>query len=139
MTLGREPIRNGDVYCAPWCGFKCKWDAYEQAVIDASKLAKSLGEGWEPQVWENLGWHYKATTKDGRVNLHPKKDYRYNARVVGYTAFLSPTPSIGGKWVESGDTPQAALEAVRAKAQEELDGINLAMESLRRSLDKAMS
>jgi hypothetical protein len=130
MTLSNKAIRTGTIYCAPSCGFKCKWAAYEQAVIDASELAKSLGDDWEPRVWENLGWHYSVETRDRRVNLHPGGVDVKTGKVGRYTAFLSPEPSSGGRWAESGDTPQEALEAVRAKAQEELDGVKLAMEAI---------
>jgi hypothetical protein len=56
----RTPVRRGDVYCSPGCGMGCKWEKYQEAKHLAAALAKRLGKGWEPKVWENLGWHYEA-------------------------------------------------------------------------------
>lgn len=130
MTLSREPIRSGPIYCSPSCGLKCTWAAYEKAVADSSDLAKDLGEGWEPRVWENLGWHYAVKTLDGRVNLHPGGVAPQTGRVVSYSAFVSPRPSIGGKWSATASTPAEALAMVRQIVQDELDGVSLAMEAL---------
>ena len=52
------PVRNGDMFCSPACGCKCKLADYERAVKAAGNLAALLGGGWYPNVWENGGWHY---------------------------------------------------------------------------------
>ena len=57
---GRTPIRNGDIYCSPRCGGQCTYEQYQAAVAGADELVRILGEGWEPCVWDNLGWHYEA-------------------------------------------------------------------------------
>ena len=41
---------------------------------DAERRARALvamlkGDGWKPQVWENMGWHYKAVS--GPVKVYP--------------------------------------------------------------------
>lgn len=114
--------RRGDVYCAPACGFGCKWTAYETAVENASALAAQLGEGWEPRVWENVGWHYSAQTTDRRIKVHPG-GHDADGTVVSYTAFVSAEPSSGGRWVARGSTPRGAVEAAALDVYAELDGL----------------
>lgn len=55
------PIRDGDVFCAPACGHKCKHADFELATASAAALVAELGEGWLPRVWENGGWNFSAT------------------------------------------------------------------------------
>lgn len=40
--LSWDAVRNGAIYCAPACGGKCTWKAYEEACVEATKLASSL-------------------------------------------------------------------------------------------------
>ncbi len=61
------PVLKGDVFCSPACGGNCKKAEYDQAVKAANELAAILGAGWEPDVWENLGWHYRAIKQDSEV------------------------------------------------------------------------
>lgn len=65
FKLSWKPKRNGDVYCSPACGGKCTWAAYQKAKRGAAALAKTMGPGWKPKVWENLGWHFKVVRGDG--------------------------------------------------------------------------
>jgi hypothetical protein len=62
-----NPILDGDNYCSPACGCGCKLADYKAAVEAADLLVKTLGEGWMPIVWENLGWHYEAMKGDVTV------------------------------------------------------------------------
>lgn len=55
-----SPVRAGATYCSPACGNGCTWADYGKAVLAAASLATELGDGWEPEVWENLGWHYRV-------------------------------------------------------------------------------
>lgn len=64
------PVRDGDVYCAPRCGLRCKWIWYENACASANDLCKALGEGWKPRVWENLGWYYTVSRGKFTVSEH---------------------------------------------------------------------
>lgn len=57
---GWTPVAAGDIYCSPACGMGCTRKEYDEAVASAAALAQALGNGWEPRVWENLAWHYKA-------------------------------------------------------------------------------
>lgn len=121
MTLSWQAIRNGDRYCAPACGFGCTWQAYEAAVVAAGELVETLGKGWEPRVWENIGWHYAARTPDGRVKVHPAGLRQNGSR--SYTAFVSTDDSGGGQWLGRGETPRGALVDVLTKVREDLERI----------------
>lgn len=77
-----------------------------EAEAKAAALVNELGDGWEPKVWENLGWHYAAT--NGTIKIHSARD--------GYTAFIGADRSAGGKWAHHGDTPMEALENTIEKA-----------------------
>ena len=118
--LSWDPVRNGEIYCSPACGGGCSIDSYLQAVEDAKRLCKELGEGqWVSRVWENLNWHYSAMSMNGQVEVH---ETRYTGG-VHYTAYA------GGK-ADNGDTPREAIENIRARltrmrdeAQNDLDGV----------------
>lgn len=56
--LSWEPRSRGSIYCSSACGGDCTRGAYEFATKSAKALAKRLGKGWKPHVWENLGWHW---------------------------------------------------------------------------------
>lgn len=68
------PIHRGSTYCSPACGGETKWGctfaAWENAHLQAKALAKLMGPGWLPRVWENLGWHY-AVLLGSRVSVSP--------------------------------------------------------------------
>jgi hypothetical protein len=134
MTLSNEPVRNGDIYCAPSCGRGCTWAEYQRAEAEARGLAAGLGPSWEPRVWENLGWHFDVHIPASiRIAIHPggiRKE-----RVMGdgtrqvmersWTAFLHHT------WTGRGDTPQKALEAALVECHEEYTKLTSAMDTLR--------
>lgn len=92
------PVRDGGIYCSPRCGGKCKWSAYVEAHRAASALCEELGPGWEPRVWENLGWHWESFLKgpEGtRVEVHsPSSDgvYWINALLPQQTYVKSDNP-----------------------------------------------
>lgn len=84
-----KPIHRGDVYCAPFCGFKCKRAAYDRAVREADKLCKVLGDGWEPRVWENMGWHFSAQKSNASVHANCHGDARTgHYTITDYTIFF---------------------------------------------------
>lgn len=121
-----KPRLRGDVYCAPACGGGCTKKEHEQAQKRGRKLAKRLstkkvGLGkWTVQVWENLGWHFKAVSPCGRVKV---TENRYQGKVTGYAAYLNEAGRTGGRWVGDGDTPAEALENVIATALRSRDKI----------------
>lgn len=103
-----QPILRGDTYCAPRCGLGCKRAAYDRAVEEANALANRLGQGWEPVVWDNLGWHYGATKGVARVRPRFGRwpDFRTGKwSVTGYTVYLNSAK----QFVAHGDTPEDAL------------------------------
>lgn len=105
-----KAVRRGDIYCAPACGHKCTWQEYQTAKLKARALADRLGSGFKPFVHENLGWHYRAVSKDGRIEVF-ENDRR------AYSACIAP-----GSFWHNASTPKAAVAkvvaAVRAKAAE---------------------
>lgn len=64
-----KPVRNGDVYCSPACGYGCTWAAFTEATRASAKLAKQLGPAWEPRVWDNLGWWWEVRVAGLNVSL----------------------------------------------------------------------
>lgn len=58
----------GGIYCSPRCGGGCTREAFDAAAAAAEALAKRLGRGWKPHVWENLGWHYEAVKGESTVS-----------------------------------------------------------------------
>lgn len=121
--LSWEPISEGPMYCAPACGFGCTRVGYDRAEACAGLLARTLGPGWTPRVWENFGWHYQVVSPCKRLKIHPSTG-------KGFTAFLGPSGGIGGRWAEHADTPQEAINATVAKAVEEYNEIAIIIKGL---------
>ena len=120
LALSSVAVRKGSIYCAPFCGMGCTFAAFSKATKSGAKLAKVLGsDDWEPRVWENMGWHWSAVSKNGWWEIHNFNDV--SGKVTGYTAFLgldNDGVHFGGTWVESGDTPQEAIKNTLAKTKE---------------------
>lgn len=77
-----QAVHNGDKYCAPACGGGCTYADYVKAVADAQTAALAMGEGWEPVVWENLGWHSKIVHPHCEIYLH-RSTYWIDMRLPG--------------------------------------------------------
>lgn len=58
--LSWSPVKRGTVFCSPACGGDCTHAQYTEAHHRAAQLVSTLGSGWYPRVWENLGWHWEA-------------------------------------------------------------------------------
>lgn len=79
----------GGIYCSPRCGGHkgfCKKADFDKATKAAGALAKSLGGGWEPIVWENLGWHWML--QNGVMEVHPHGD-EFSAWLQGEKQFIA--------------------------------------------------
>ena len=131
-TLRWEPEHGADGwYCSPGCGRGCTTTEYLLAQKHGAELCASLGlENWQPRIWENLGWHYSAESKDGWWNVSESRSpANVNGVVTGYIAFLHSTAhgGPGGRWAEHGDTPQEALLNTMAVAREEGDEVAACM------------
>lgn len=78
-----------------------------EAQHAAAALAHCLGEGWQPVVWDNLGWHFKAVK--GCVTVYPE-DWRGATRA---SAWIEPPNTLVGpsalQIVAYGPTPEDAL------------------------------
>ena len=111
---GWTPRRNRKlgIYCSPRCGHGCTYDEFQEATRDAGKLAKRLGSGWSPVVWENMGWHYRV--EKGCVALHPSvTGPRGHRHFHGYTVYFNSAH----QFVTSATTPEAALDEACEKAR----------------------
>lgn len=117
-----RPKRNGVYFCSAGCGSHkfCLHADYLHVKKRAEELAASLGEGWKPKVWENLGW-FGAVTK-GRAEIH-LNDHRRGH--TNYMLYFNVYPQI----VLTGPHPAALWEKglktlrtqVELLAQEYLD------------------
>lgn len=95
-------LRKDGIYCSPGCGFKCTKAAHDEAQRNAALLAFALGPGWKPRVWENLGWHFKASLDSTEVECHvtpPTKNCDQ------YTCYLNTNP----QFVVKADTPNEVV------------------------------
>lgn len=103
---GWTPRRRGEIYCSPLCGGRCTHAAYKEAHHKADALCKRLGAGWEPRVWENMGWYFSA--RKGVATMHVN-EYRLKSKVTThYTVYFNSVQQT----VASADTPEDALRAV---------------------------
>jgi hypothetical protein len=116
--LRNTPVRQGSIYCAPFCGGRCTWAAYKKAKADAAALVKVLGDGWKPRVHENLGWHFSADKGVMRVSI-----YKGDA-----TCYLNTSPQFLG---HSRSPRKAVAEALKA-----LDAHIASILIQRKALDK---
>lgn len=102
-----------DRYCAPWCGMHCTHESAKKANRESNDLAKRLGAGWVPIVWENLGWHYSADNLKMSVRPSTRWTEGVGQVVIGYTAYFNGEQ----QFVEDGDTPEEAVANVLAVAR----------------------
>jgi len=125
------PVRRGDAYCSPACGGGekvCSMEHYERAVDAANELARDLGDGWEPEIWENLGWHARVNSSCGRISVH----IPLLPRDVSYMAFLGPRRlKPAGKWAEHGRTAREAIANVIDAARRDLGVIESCVRGLK--------
>jgi hypothetical protein len=111
------PVQDGDVYCSPACGGRCKKAAYDYAVKAANELVTMLGNGWQPQVWENLGWHFRASKGESTVSFDG----------TGFSAALRPYQQ--ALFSGEGNTPRQAVENALIQMKRERDQLDRAIAS----------
>lgn len=109
-----KPRKRGAIYCSPACGAKCLKADYDRCVREADALAKLLGPGWVPRIWENLGWHYEVGKDVATVwpNLRHSSRRGGGWTIMSYTASLSILP----EW-QTGKTATVALGRVLREAE----------------------
>lgn len=116
MNPSWTPILSGDKYCSTACGCGCTKAAYDSALSGALKLATELGEGWQPKVWENGNWYYRAEHslmgKDTMVEVCP-------ASYGGYRCYFNGVK----QFIADGDTPAEALMGAVVEAQAFVDAL----------------
>lgn len=125
--LSWKPVRKGLQYCSPACGHGCKLHEFKRATREADRLAKSMGAGWQPEVWENLGWHYSTNSKCGRLAVHANRDLGKGNQ---YSAYLRHKGSGGGNFVGLGSTPQAAVRDAVSQASAQIDKLKKLIKGL---------
>lgn len=74
------PKLDGEIYCSPACGAKCKKIDFDNATAHAQALARQLGYGWEVRVWENFGWHFEVSKRGATVSVSDDGDYEASIR-----------------------------------------------------------
>lgn len=97
------PVLNGEIYCSPSCGGKCKKSAYDNAVQTSNEIATQLGESWTPQVHENLGWHWKVVKGNAEVSDTHK----------GYSAIIQFNQEQNYYFRADDSDPRKAVQKVR--------------------------
>lgn len=103
--LSWKAVKKGKIFCSPGCGRGCTWEEYQIAWEKGKALAERLGFSWTAVVHENLGWHYKAVSKCGRLEVW--------GRPLGFSASF-----LGGRWIGSGKTPEKAVLAAIRQAKD---------------------
>lgn len=77
---GWTPKLKGAIFCSPACGANCTKKNFDEATENARRLANQLGHGWEPHVWENLGWHFEVTKRGATVSVVDGAEYEASIR-----------------------------------------------------------
>lgn len=124
------PIRRGMFYGSAACcrATLCRLVAYDQATVEARQLADHLGPGWEPRVWENLGWHYRVTLTSGEDKIEVSADTkgshtRGGWEVTGYGASFNHQ-----EW-QRDKTPEGAVVKVIAVIRAQMDALGAVLAS----------
>lgn len=98
------PLLRGDIFCSPSCGGNCKKSAYDEALQKSNAVASLLGEGWTPQIYENLGWYWQVVK--GNIEVIPINN--------GYSAILQFNLNEENYYFrEDGLEPRIVVEKVR--------------------------
>lgn len=111
------PVRDGDIFCAPACGCKCKLVDFERATASAAALVAELGDGWQPRVWENCGWHFSAGKGAATV------DYSENGGHFTASIDAGVFQERHEQFRADGNSPRAAMEAVLVEVEYKISAL----------------
>lgn len=112
--LSWKPKRRGEIYCSPACGGDCTYAAFQKAKRDAEKLAKIMGRGYKPYVWENMGWHFKAYK--GKIEVCPMSFTK------GFTVVVQTNP----QFMTQGKNPKLLVKKALAEFDAHVAALNKA-------------
>ena len=82
-----KPVGGSHLYCSAHCQAGCTKADFDWATEQAAQLAKDLGPGWKPEVWENRGWFARATRGVAEVHVH-----RNASGENTYSAYINTNP-----------------------------------------------
>lgn len=117
-----NPVLNGDTYCSPSCGRKCKKSAYDKALVDASKLVLTMGLGWSYKVWENCDWHYRVYKENVSIDI----EIYYNKQTDDYTCYFNSNP----QFITGHKDPKIAYEMAIEKVNSYLEELQTIQKEL---------
>lgn len=83
---GWTPRLRGVLYCSPLCGCACTKAEHDQATKAGAALAKVMGAGWEPRIWENGGWHYSVSKGVATIHVSGHRLLGRSFKILGYWA-----------------------------------------------------
>ena len=126
------PRRSGETFCSPMCGGHCTWAQHQLATKRGKALAATLGHGWKPVVWENLGWHYRAEwspTSNAQFTIHS------TAQAGFWCSLMVARYQICSRGMCT--TPKRALYGVLKKVHQMARQLTAIIEAIKKPLPRA--
>jgi hypothetical protein len=114
---------DGVTYCSPNCGLGCAKAAFDKATADAAALCERMGPGWEPRVWENLGWHWSISK--GAAVIYANRGC--------YSAWINTQTHVAQhhvQFIETAETPEDALGIAVQMARTHIARIQQTLDAL---------
>lgn len=123
----KPPVRQGEIYCSPWCGCRCTYADFERATNEGNALVERLGPAWTARVWENMGWHVEAVAGCWKVRVQFPGAAAEADEAPTYQAWFNG-PGVGCGTVQFIDDEYSAdpLETLR-RVKSDLDAWHLAL------------
>lgn len=120
MITNYIPVRDGDRYCSPNCGFGCTHADYERACRMAARAVKHMGPGWKTVVWENAGWHWKIILPGVGCSVHK----------FGNRNFWSCADVEGRQFIGEGESLRGAVDDLKKSIRNMRQGCSEALKAL---------